>query len=103
MTTTITAPTFRQPILPPLYFDDTKAPNTTEEKRGCPTSELPSEILSYCTRFCNMGDIAKLAVVQKSWSTILDDAAGQSVEMKWGLSQALLNGTCGLEKNPNVQ
>ena len=47
-----------------------------------------------------MGDIAKLAVVQKSWSTILDDAAGQSVEMKWGLSQALLNGTCGLEKNP---
>lgn len=97
----MTTATFRQPILPPLYFDNVKAPKTAQGKRDCTTSDLPAEILSLClTRFADWGDLAKLAQVQKSWSNILDDAAGQSAEMKWELSQALLNGTCGLEKNP---
>ena len=93
--------TLLQPILPPLYFDNLKAPKTAQGKRNCTTSDLPAEILSLClTRFADWGDLAKLAQVQKSWSRILDDAAGQSTDMKWELSQALLNGTCGLEKNP---
>lgn len=97
----MTTTTFHQPILPPLYFDNLKAPKTTEGKRDCTTSDLPAEILSLClTRFADWGDLAKLAQVQKSWSNILDDAAGQSMAMKWELAQGLLNGTCGLAKNP---
>ncbi|CAJ1931766.1 unnamed protein product [Cylindrotheca closterium] len=97
----MTTTTSHQPVLPPLYFDNVKAPKTTEGKRDCTTSDLPAEILSLClTRFADWGDLAKLAQVQKSWSSILDDAAGQSTDMKWELSQALLNGTCGLERNP---
>lgn len=96
----MTTTTFQQPTLPPLYFDN-HAPKTSEGKRDCTTSDLPAEILSLClSRFADWGDLAKLAQVQKSWSNILDDAAGQSPEMKWELSQALLNGACGLEKNP---
>jgi len=95
-----TATSFQQPILPPLYFDNLKAPKTQQGKRDCTTSDLPAEILSLClTRFADWGDLAKLAQVQKSWSNILDDAADQSTETKWELSQALLHGTCGLEKN----
>lgn len=93
--------TFHQPILPPLYFDNLKTPKTAQGKRNCTTPELPAELLSQClTRFADWGDLAKLAQVQKAWSNILDDAAGQSSKMKWELSKALLNGSCGLEKNP---
>jgi len=97
----MTTTTFHQPILPPLYFDGLKAPKIAQGKRDSTTPDLPAEILSSClTRFANWGDLAKLSSVQTSWANILDDAAGQSMEMKWELSQALLNGTCGLEKNP---
>lgn len=91
---------FRQPSLPALYFDESRAPKTSEGTNHDSVPELPAELLSMCfTRFANWGDLAKLAQVQKSWSAILTDAANQSVESKWELSQALLNGNCGLAKN----
>jgi hypothetical protein len=91
---------FHQPTLPALYFDECRAPKKTEGKNQDTVPELPAELLSMCfARFANWGDLAKLAQVQKSWSDILTDAANQSVESKWELSQALLDGTCGLAKN----
>ena len=85
-----------QPTLPPLYFNDDRAPRV---KENC-SPELPAEILSLCfTKFANWGDLAKLACVQKSWSDILADASNDSVESKWELARALMDGTFGLQKN----
>jgi TPR repeat protein len=90
-----------QPELPPLYFEEHRALNSCENSSNQRRSpELPSEILSQCLSFANWGDLAKVACVQKSWSDILTDAANHSVTSKWELAQALLDGTCGLEKNP---
>eukprot|EP00980_Cylindrotheca_fusiformis_P002229 scaffold517_cov119-Cylindrotheca_fusiformis.AAC.12 len=92
---------FHQPKLPVLYFDEFRAPRKSEGSRnGECVPELPAELLSMCfSKFADWGDLAKLAQVQKSWSDILNDAANQSMESKWELAQALLHGTCGLEKN----
>lgn len=84
-----------RPILPALYFENTRTPNSNSS-----SLELPSEILSHCFSFCNWGDLAKLASVQSSWSTILVDAAEHSKGAKWELAQALLHGHSGLAKNP---
>jgi TPR repeat protein len=84
-----------RPRLPALYFESSRAPNCFSTTR-----ELPSEVLSHCFSFSNWGDLAKLAVVQSSWSTILLDAAEHSSEAKWELAQALLKGSSGLAKNP---
>jgi TPR repeat protein len=95
--------------LSPLYF--------AEKNRGtsyCPSSkndddiaaclELPPEILHKClVQFADWGDLAKLACVQKSWSTILRDAAETNgYASKWALAQALLHGSNGLTANPKL-
>ena len=82
------------PILPALYFEASRAPNANSS-----ASNLPSEVLSHCFSFADWGDLAKLAVVQSSWSTVLVDAAEHCIEAKWALAQALLNGSSGLAKN----
>ena len=99
---------YQQPLLPPLYFAQQSSPSTessstehsNDEHR---TPELPAEVLSQClAAYADWGDLAKLACVQKSWSNILNDAAEYNKEKgsKWELAQALLNGDCGLQKNP---
>lgn len=84
-----------RPILPALYFEDSRAPNNAT------TNELPSEIISLCLSFTNWGDLAKLACVQSSWSSILIDASEHSCDAKWALAQAMLHGTSGLQPNPH--
>ena len=91
--------TYRQPIVPPRYFEKNSANEQTNLNNDRTT--LPPELLSHClATYANWGDLTKLACVQKSWSNIVDDTANQSTESKWELAQALLNGDCGLEKAP---
>ncbi|KAG7353728.1 Sel1 repeat-containing protein [Nitzschia inconspicua] len=95
MNATTYSSSYRQPMVPPLYFERTKTKNDSET-----SSTLPPEILSLClTAYANWGDLAKLACVQKSWSNLLVDSANQSTESKWELAQALLKGDCGLAPN----
>lgn len=94
---TTTASNSSKPILPALYFEDARAPNSAS--RHSTTNELPSEVLSHCLSFTNWGDLTKLACVQSSWSNIMTDAAKHSNDAKWELAQALLHGTSGLQKN----
>ena len=88
--TTSSSSSSSSPALPPLYFE--------EQQRETP--QLPSELMSMTLEYCNWGDLAKLANVQKSWQRIMADAASHSLEAKWGLAQSLLNGTNGLSTNP---
>ena len=91
-----------QPSLPPLYFEERSATRSQEEINTYNSPELPAEILSLClANFANWGDLAKLACVQKSWSKILMDASEHSISSKWELAKALLEGKCGLAKNPD--
>ena len=102
---------FSQPALPPLYFLDRTVSrfehntnkNDKYEKKNNNNSppELPAELMKEClTSFATWGDLAKLACVQKSWSTIITDTAEYNgIESKWELAQALLIGECGLQKN----
>jgi TPR repeat protein len=93
---------FSQPTLPPLYFANQETSRLRDDKsnRAC-VPELPAEILSKClSDYADWGDLARLACVQKSWSNTLMDAANHMIESKWELAQALLEGKCGLQKNP---
>lgn len=62
----------------------------------------PSEILTTCFSFLDWGDYARLACVQKSWSTILVDASDYSLFSRMKLGQHLLKGSGGLKANPKV-
>jgi TPR repeat protein len=93
---------FSQPTLPPLYFatEETSRLHDGNSNSAC-VPEFPGEILSkILSNYADWGDFAKLACVQKSWSNTLMDAAKHNVESKWELAQALLEGKCGLQKNP---
>ena len=84
MTTSSTKPT-----LPPLYFADHSS------------QKLPAEVLHRClVEYADWGDLARLASVQSKWSTIMYDAANQSLDAKRSLAEALLEGTNGLAANP---
>jgi hypothetical protein len=97
MTTTCSL-AFRQPNVPPLYFETITVSSDDLINENYP--QLPPEILSLClTTYASWGDLAKLACVQKSWSNILNDSANQSLESKWQLAQSLLSGDCGLAPN----
>jgi len=95
---------YSQPAVPSLYFethssDDISIKDDNNNKNSTP--ELPSELLSLClASYANWGDLAKLACVQKCWSTIVIQTAIQSSRSQWELAMALLNGDCGLEKSP---
>ena len=92
---------FTPPVLPSLYFSTCETSKSNFDTNGNSQFELPAEILSKClTEYANWGDLAKLACVQKSWSNIIMDAANYNQESKWELAQALLEGRCGLHKNP---
>eukprot|EP00934_Nitzschia_sp_Nitz4_P000301 Nitzschia sp. Nitz4//scaffold178_size73299//36334//37245//NITZ4_005704-RA/size73299-processed-gene-0.8-mRNA-1//1//CDS//3329539137//301//frame0 len=81
------------PHIPSLYFEESSS--LADEN-----SHLPSELLSHCLSFCDWGDLAKLACVQSSWCSMLEDAAKHSRAAQWELAQALLHGTNGLAQNP---
>ena len=97
--------------MPSLYFEthqcnsnSTSEHNNNDDNSIITTTtlpHLPSELLSQCfVSYANWGDLAKLAQVQKSWSTIVTDTANQSIEAQWELANAFLNGDCGLEQSP---
>lgn len=86
--------------LSPLYFAEGNRGTCLSSNDGL---ELPPEILHRClVQFADWGDLAKLACVQKNWSSLLRDAAETSSGAKWALAQALLHGTNGLEANPKL-
>lgn len=85
------------PAVDPLYFAETC---TNDESS---LAQLPAELLETClVEYADWGDLAKLACVQKSWSTLLMDAANQSRDSQWELAQALLEGTHGLDSNTTL-
>lgn len=76
------------PALPTLYFASIQLPN--EEPASLQT--LPPELLHRSLlQFADWGDLAKMACVQKSWSTLVKDAADfGGRDAKWELSMLLL-------------
>lgn len=93
-----------QPTLPPLFFDmlheATQPVTATTKSNNNESVEIPAELLHRClVDFADWGDLAKLANVQKGWSTILMDAANQSQAAKWELAQNMLTGESGVEQN----
>ncbi len=111
------------PCLPPLYFDyKTEQNNIIQNKNASieanvpqevlpiPNSTttpfamepFPSEILSAITSYLDWGDYARLSVTNKSFQTIVHDAAQSDVQTKWNLALALLNGTNGLQCHPKL-
>jgi len=90
-----------QPHLQPLFFSN-KGLASVSVLDG-DSLGLPSEILHGCLiQYANWGDLAKLACVQKGWSRIMFEAAENSMEYKWNLARALLDGSCGLIQNHKV-
>lgn len=107
------------PSLPTLYFLSTAAAAAAaEEKEFSGSSDqknssssnsnaldsLPAETLQHClTAYADWGDLAKVANLQRSFSTILRDAAEHGGhDSKWSLACGLLDGTHGLEANPRL-
>lgn len=107
------------PSLPPLYFLSTAAAAAEEkefsfcssdEKNSSSSShsnaldDLPAETLQHClTAYADWGDLAKVASLQRSFSTILRDAAEYGGhDSKWSLACGLLDGTHGLEANASL-
>ena len=93
-----------QPTLPPLFFsmlgEETQTVTASSPEASV---EIPVELLHRClVDFSDWGDLAKLSCVQKGWSEIMYDAAGQSQGAKWELAQNLLQGTAGLAQNFGV-
>lgn len=84
----------KTPSVEPLYFAQ------SSQNDECTLAQLPAELLTNClVDYADWGDLAKLACVQTSWSTLLVDAANQSRDTQWELAQALLEGTNGLATN----
>jgi len=82
-------------MVAPLYFEQ------RAQQEQSTLSMLPAELLTSClVEYASWGDLAKLACVQSSYSTIVLDAANASGHTsKWELAQALLEGTHGLQSN----
>lgn len=90
------------PSLPFLYFEGKGVPLTSPNENDA-NVELPSEVLqTILSSFATWGDLAKLATVQSSWKSLLNDAASVSPQAKWDLAQSLLRGTNGLQYNPSL-
>jgi TPR repeat protein len=103
------------PSLPPLYFLTTAASAAVEEEEFSRSDQknssssnaldgLPAETLQHClTAYADWGDLAKVANLQKSFSTVLRDAAAYGGhDSKWSLACSLLDGTHGLQTNPRL-
>lgn len=89
------------PALPTLYFSS--ADSSTEEQPAS-LQTLPPELLHRClTQFADWGDLAKMACVQKSWSTLVEDAAEfGGRDAKWELSMVLLGQEESLDESKEV-
>jgi TPR repeat protein len=86
----------QRPLLPLFYFEG------RNEDPSSSFHAFPPEVLQQIlTVYAEWGDLAKLACVQKAWTPLLLDSAPDA-DRKWELSKALLDGTCGLEKNPEL-
>lgn len=84
--------------LPPLYFQD-RLDQSSSDDSSHDSVGLPSELLHRClTEYADWGDLAKLACVKSSWSSLMYDAA-TCVQTMWELAQALEHGTNGLLPN----
>lgn len=98
--------------LPPLYFasrgqtltttsEQENSDNTSEEAAvavAAVVSLLPAELLHQCLAgYADYGDLAKLATVQREWSSVLADAVASSAAHQWELACALLDGRRGLQ------
>lgn len=88
--------------LPPLYLEENETNSKTDTQSMF--QSLPSELAMKClTEYSSWGDLAKLATVQSAYKHFLRDAATRGGnEAKWELSQALLDGTDGLQRNPKL-
>jgi len=79
------------PSVEPLHF----MTDTNEESSGL--LSLPAELLAQTlVDYADWGELARLACVKKSWSNLLKDAGAGS---EWSLTQALLEGSHGLQVN----
>jgi len=100
MSAPTTSPIESRPVLPPLYFHEQEVNKKTDTQSVF--QALPSELAMHClVEFATWGELAKLATVQSSFKNLLRDAADHGgIEAKWELAQALLEGTHGLQRNP---
>jgi len=91
-----------RPILPPLYFQVGKRKINTRDDSII--RSMPSELVMHCLiEYSTWGDLAKLSTVHSSFKNLLHDAASfQGIKSTWELSQALLEGKHGLQKNPKL-
>jgi Sel1 repeat len=82
--------------LPPLYFQDKGSSLVASG------FVLPAEVAQVClTEYATWGDLARIACVQTSWRDTMYDAARCSgPKSLWELGCAMLEGTDGLESNP---
>jgi len=87
--------------LPPLYFSKGQSLTSTNSSNAPAAGiALPAEVLHQClAEFADCGDLAKLACVQRGWSTVLYDSVASSASHKWELACALLQGSRGLQPN----
>ena len=87
----------QNPAVAPLYFTDNNSGDSS------PFSQmLPAELVRHClTTYADWGDLAKLSSLKKEWKNVMYDAAAHGGHgATWELTQALLEGTNGLERNP---
>lgn len=95
------------PTLPPLYFQgkNTQPSANESESQSVVSSillDLPIELSQQCLAgYCDWGTLARLSAVRSSWSEVVDDAANDGGrDARWGLANAMLDGTDGLGRNP---
>jgi TPR repeat protein len=98
--------------IPLLYFQNKGAPLSAcsssfsaygDNKQKRRTVALPAELLATILNdHASFGDLARMANVQKAYSTVLVDSVRGNAERTWKLARALLDGTDGLAPNTNA-
>jgi len=93
---TSTTNSLATPTLPLLYFGR-EEPIITDDVS---LEMLPAELIHKClVEYSDWGMLSKLSCVRRDWSMIVSDAAHVDQDSKWGLAQALLRGSSGLQPN----
>jgi Sel1 repeat len=98
--------------IPPLYFQNKGAPLSACSAAGGISSRsrgrrsvaaLPAELLAtILNEHASFGDLARMANVQKAYSTVLVDSVSGNPEQIWKLARAFLDGTDGLAPNTDA-
>lgn len=89
--------------LPPLYFQNkgdslSVVTGSSSDRTAAATATnnaivLPAELAQQClTQFATLGDLAKLACVQRAWRHTLVDSAASSPRSQWNLACAWWHG-----------